>query len=171
MILLQRRGWAALLPRLALGAVQRVRRIIWMFTRPRTTGARGICLDRESRLILVRHSYVRGWFLPGGAPKAGEPLSDALLRELREELGMIGYGAVTRFFEVEQHASGKRDRQTVFLVEGVSFVPRLSLEIEAVAAFALDQLPEELHPSTSYKLERWQNLDRNWSGILVPDEG
>ncbi len=35
------------------------------FTRGMTLGVRGMVLDDADRIFLVRHSYVRGWHMPG----------------------------------------------------------------------------------------------------------
>src|ERR1700744_1578953 len=43
---------------------------------------------RDGKVLLVRHSYVSGWLLPGGGVARGEPAEDAILREMREEIGM-----------------------------------------------------------------------------------
>ena len=37
----------------------------------------------------MRHSYQPGWHLPGGGVGAGEPPAEAVLRELKEEVGLI----------------------------------------------------------------------------------
>ena len=52
--------------------------------------ALGACalVAREGRVLLVRHSYVRGWLLPGGGVGRGEAPADAIVRELREEIGL-----------------------------------------------------------------------------------
>ena len=37
-----------------------------------TVGVRGAIIDEHNRVFLVRHTYVRGWHLPGGGVEVGE---------------------------------------------------------------------------------------------------
>ena len=62
---------------------------VWFrFSRPMTLGARVAVLDSQGQVLLVKHTYTRGWLLPGGGVEEGEELEDALLREITEECGM-----------------------------------------------------------------------------------
>jgi len=54
---------------------------------PTAFGAHGLLVNREGKVLLARHTYMRGLSLVGGGVGRGEPPEQALLRELREELG------------------------------------------------------------------------------------
>lgn len=54
---------------------------------PVALGAHAMLFDSNGRVLLVRHSYQPGLSFPGGGVGRAEPPVDAVLRELREELG------------------------------------------------------------------------------------
>ncbi len=53
--------------------------------RPLTMGVRGAVFDPHGRIFLVRHTYVPGWYMPGGGVDPGETVVEALKREMIEE--------------------------------------------------------------------------------------
>lgn len=57
-------------------------------TSPVAFGVCAIVDEGEGQVILVKHTYQRGWHLPGGGVGRGEPPANAILRELREEIGL-----------------------------------------------------------------------------------
>jgi 8-oxo-dGTP pyrophosphatase MutT (NUDIX family) len=60
----------------------------WRMARPSLSGVNVIALDAAGRVLLVRHSYGKGWWtLPGGGLRSGEEPLAAALREFAEELG------------------------------------------------------------------------------------
>ena len=137
--------------RIALGAFQRMRRTIWFARRPRTFGAHAVAVTSRSTIVLVKLRYAPGWRLPGGGRKEGEDPSQAVLRELREEIGMTFHGEVRLVSELQETADFKRDTASLFIVRDVEYSPRWSLEVEAVTEAALHKLPPDLSPRTA----RW----------------
>ena len=54
---------------------------------PTSFGALAL-VEQANKLVLVRQSYSEGWHLPGGGVQRGEPPARAVLRELKEEIGL-----------------------------------------------------------------------------------
>lgn len=53
-----------------------------------TLGAMALLTRTDGAILLVRHSYRTGWGLPGGLVDRRERPADALVREVREEVGL-----------------------------------------------------------------------------------
>lgn len=60
---------------------------------PVAFGVCAVAQNAEGRVLLVRHRYMRGWQLPGGGVGRNEPPAEAILRELKEEVGLISSDA------------------------------------------------------------------------------
>lgn len=132
--------------------LNRACRVYWRIAKPRTFGVRALVFDAGGRVLLVRHTYDKYWYLPGGGMKRGEPADAALKRELREELGIAAlaierlHGTFTSTFE------GKRDTIAVFVARAETIGARQRLEIAAAGWFALDALPPEISPATARRI-------------------
>lgn len=57
-------------------------------SRPMTLGVRAAVENEAGHVFMVRHTYVKGWHMPGGGVERGEPALEALRRELVEEAGV-----------------------------------------------------------------------------------
>jgi 8-oxo-dGTP pyrophosphatase MutT (NUDIX family) len=133
--------------RVALTAAHQLLKLKWLVRRPRTYGAHALALTPERNVMLVKLRYAPGWRLPGGGRSKTEEPDAAVLRELREEIGMISHGRVRLAREVAQHVDFKRDLASLFVVDNVEYrPPRWSWEVESVRETALDQLPADLAP-------------------------
>ena len=109
-----------------------------------TLGVRGVVLDADNRVFLVRHGYVAGWHLPGGGVEVGETFLEALTRELFEE-GRIQLSAEPELHGVflNSHVS-PRDHVAVFVIKRFTQdrPPTPNSEIVETGFFARDALPE-----------------------------
>lgn len=149
----------------ALRGYMLVRSIGWFVTRPQTRGVRAIAITPQGQVVLVRHSYIKGWHLPGGGHERGESAEEAALRELREEAGMVSHGVIRILGTLQHQPNFRRDTVTLVLVEQVTFVFRPSLEIVEAHAFDLDALPFEITSGTARRLAEWREgraVAENW---------
>lgn len=135
--------------RVVLTAGHQLLKAGWFVRRPRTFGAHALALTPTRKLILVKLRYAEGWRLPGGGRRADEDPKGAVLRELREEIGMTSHGAVRLACELEQATDFKQDLAALLIVEDVRFSPpRWSWEVERVMECELDDLPDDIAPIT-----------------------
>ncbi|MFZ2103247.1 MAG: NUDIX domain-containing protein [Oricola sp.] len=129
----------------------------FLLTRPMTLGVRAIATDGEGRVLLVKHTYVAGWHLPGGGVESGETVWQALAKELREEAN-AEFGASPRLHSVHfNNRVTRRDHVMVFHCLDVRQVARKTPDREIVAAefFAFDALPEGVTQSTAQRLQEF----------------
>lgn len=143
-----------------------LRRLVWRLFGPRTIGIRGLVVDEDGRVLLVRHSYGKPtWHLPGGGVKRRESLVEALARELREEVGVTITGPVRLLGTYSNMTEGKSDHISVFVVDrwerpgAADAGASGDAEIEAIARFRPDELPAEVSPGTRRRIHEWAKGD------------
>ena len=136
---------------LAVYAFQAVRRAGWFVTRPQAVGVHGIPLTPGGQIVLVKLSYAAGWRLPGGGKKSGEGELAAIIRELREEIGMVDHESLEPVCGFKHRPDYRHGTATLFVVRGVRYHPRWSLEVKEVREFDPLALPPDTARVT-YKL-------------------
>jgi len=97
--------------------LRRLFHLYWRFARGMTLGVRGVVVDGDNRVFLVKHSYVAGWHLPGGGVEVGETLLEAVVREVREETALaVEPVALAGYREaIVRDAEGRIERHFVIL--------------------------------------------------------
>jgi ADP-ribose pyrophosphatase YjhB (NUDIX family) len=134
--------------------MRRVFHAYWRFSRGLTLGVRGLILDGEGRVFLVKHSYMAGWHLPGGGVEEGETLLEALERELREE-GNIEPSAPPVLHAVYfNRRASRRDHVALYVLRSFrqTAPPQPNHEIVAHGFFATHELPHDTSRATRERI-------------------
>lgn len=136
----------------------------WLFLlkRPLTLGVRVALENEKGEFLLVRHTYVKGWYLPGGGVELGETCDDAARKEVWEEAGIRMQGDLSLFGLYYNLAASPRDHVVLYhLVEDhtvADFKP--NREIAEAGFFSEDDLPEEITKATKRRIEEIRGLSK-----------
>ena len=123
-------------------------------TRGKTLGVRGLVLDDRGRVLLIEHTYVEGWWLPGGGVDAGETSQAAVARELREEAGVNPLETPKLLSVHSNEAFFPGDHVLLFRVDRWDHCQAASQgEIKNVGFFAPDALPDNTNRGTRRRIQ------------------
>jgi ADP-ribose pyrophosphatase YjhB (NUDIX family) len=138
----------------AARATRPLMHLYWRMSRGLTLGVRGLVIDGQGRVFLVKHTYVTGWHLPGGGVEPGETVADALARELKEEGNIELHGAPEQFGIYFQPTASQRDHVVLFVVRDFCqpAPPAPDQEIMAHGFFARDALPPDTTRATRARI-------------------
>jgi ADP-ribose pyrophosphatase YjhB (NUDIX family) len=142
------------LPRRRKSLRDRIMHASFLLTRPMTLGVRGVALDAENRVMLVRHGYTPGWHFPGGGVEAGETCEYALGREMEEEACLVVEPPLTLHGLFHNVHVSPRDHVAVYVVRRFRATGERKPdgEIQEARFFALDALPEGTTRATRARL-------------------
>ncbi len=146
-----------------LRLIYTLQRVYLFFVRPLTVGVR-IMMIQDGKVLLLRQTYMDGWFMPGGGIKRGETFEQAARREAREEVGaelkeISLVGAYTNFTE------WKSDHNVLFLSKDFTWSGQHDWEVAEIRLFPLDALPEKLWPGHYRRLQEYH------AGVPSPQFG
>jgi ADP-ribose pyrophosphatase YjhB (NUDIX family) len=121
--------------------------------RPIRMGVRVMMIEGD-KVWLVSHTYLTGWYLPGGGLKKWETLDQAARREAHEETG-AELGEITLLGVFTSYIQWKTDHTSVFLCKDFRFTGKSDAEIAELRAFPLNDLPQGMYPVHGRLLEKY----------------
>lgn len=131
----------------------RLLNVYFRLARGMTLGVRAACFDDEGRIFLVRHTYVPGWYMPGGGVEIEETAAEAIAKELREE-GNLELLEEPELLHVYLNTTvSRRDHVLFYRARVRQTALRLpDREIAESGFFCLDALPEGVTRATIDRL-------------------
>jgi len=117
-------------------------KLYWFVFRPKTTGVKCV-LRYGDKILLIKNSYgLKLWTLPGGGVKRNESVRDAVIREVREEVG-ITIKDLRECGSLFYDGNYKRNTIWVFATQVFSGQFEIDdLEVEEAKWFLQDKLPQ-----------------------------
>lgn len=138
-------------------------RLYCFIFRPKTLGVR-VMLIQNGQVLLIRQTYMSGWFMPGGGVKRGETLEDTARREAREEVG-AEMGSISLLGAYTYFGEHKSDHNALFLCTDFTVSGAQDNEIAEAHFFPLDDLPDGLQSGHRRRLEEYH------AGATIPQFG
>ncbi|MBO6729429.1 MAG: NUDIX domain-containing protein [Maricaulis sp.] len=126
----------------------------WRVKRGTTLGVRVLAQRDDGAIMLVKHTYISGWHLPGGGVERGELAEIAAERELEEEAGLNARGRLQLVGIFANHRFFRGDHVILYAaMEAVDCEPAEQGEIAERAWFALDNLPPDVSGATLRRIQ------------------
>jgi len=147
-----------------IGFLYSVRTFILSKLKIKTSGVR-VVLEKEGKVLLVKHRYHPCWSLPGGGIKKGESKQEAGKREVSEECGIIVDGFANNLGEYFSTQEGRDDTVTVLVARLWSDRGKRpwSFEIKKCSFFDIHSLPEDASVATKKRIDEYLSGKRNFN--------
>lgn len=132
-----------------------VRSCAFYLINAKTVGARALVIKNDE-VLLVKHTYQKGWCTIGGGVKKNESPREAIVRELLEEVGVIALEKPD-LFAIYHNINERKDDYVAFYIvknfdmQKTSYSP----EIAEKKWFSLVELPSDTTPSTLRRIEEF----------------
>ncbi|MEL6473966.1 MAG: NUDIX domain-containing protein [Pseudomonadota bacterium] len=137
------------------------------FSRSVTFGVRAIVSNERGEVLVVRHTYVDGLYLPGGGVERNETAYDAIQRELIEEAGVKILDLPKLFGVYSNHHVFRNDHVVCFHIQNWQQVEMTSQgEISEVLWIDPEAPPTDCTPGTKRRLKAlvagWESDHAFW---------
>lgn len=125
----------------------------------KTVGARALVLQ-NNQVLLLKHTYGRGWYTVGGTVEGGESPMHCLIRELKEEVGIELQKNPTLIGVYYNNSHRRHDYVVLYLVKDFTMREVFCAEVAEKRWFPLEikALPEDISPGTLRRVEEYLGL-------------
>ncbi|HXZ67457.1 MAG TPA: NUDIX domain-containing protein [Alphaproteobacteria bacterium] len=144
---------------LILRVLYRIRLAYRRLARPLTLGVRCIVVREDGHVLMVRHTYMPGWYLPGGGVDKGESIEAAVARELYEEVGVVPLERPQLFHTYSNFREHKSDHIVLYALRRFKIEPNPNHEIAEHGFFDPTTPPEATSEATRRRLLEWRRLE------------
>jgi len=128
--------------------------VVSLTSRAMTLGVRIFVQDADGRVLLVKHTYLEGWHLPGGGVERGETIFQAAEKELFEETGFKPTAPMKLFYFYKNPDHSKFDHVALLTADltpnAVEFFP--NSEISEIGFYSPESLPEDATQATRKRI-------------------
>lgn len=125
-------------------------------SRPMTLGVRAAVKNADGEVLLVRHTYVKGLYFPGGGVERGETVLESLTREIEEEAGIRLTGTPDWAGIFSNHRTMKNDHVCFYTIEAANWESTghdpIGREISEIVWCDPANPPEDATPGTRRRL-------------------
>jgi 8-oxo-dGTP pyrophosphatase MutT (NUDIX family) len=149
------------LKQLFFSVAREVKNTLFAIFSIKTLGARALVIKRN-KVLLIRHTYMSGWYTIGGAVDVGESVLQAIKRELNEEGGISVIGDGLKLFNIYYSNKERHDDYVVFYICD-NFDEQDFVDIGEIAEkkwFPLSELPTDISLSTKMRINEYLGITK-----------
>ncbi len=137
-----------------------LRKKYWKILKIETFGVR-VLVFKDNKVLLVKHRYGNFWVMPGGGINKNENATQAALRELKEEAGIISDQIDFKLGQYKNNTGGKNDNISCFVITNFKEIENFRrnfidyLEIGDMAWFNIENLPSDISGPTKARISEF----------------
>ena len=143
-----------------LRAFYNIRLAYRRIVRPLTLGVRCFVVREDGHVLMVRHTYMPGWYLPGGGVDKGESIEAAVARELYEEVGVTPLERPQLFHTYSNFREHKSDHIVLYSLKHFRIEPNPNAEIAEHGFFDPATPPQGSTDATKRRLAEWRGVEK-----------
>lgn len=148
----------------AARALRPVQRSWWRLRRPTVMGVSAMVVNEAGAILLVRHTYMRGWHFPGGGVGKRETVLAALHRELAEEIGVTATREPELVGVYTNPADPRASHVAFYRIDRYEMDYKPNLEIAEWRFFAPDALPPDAGRGPRHRVAEMKG-ERSFDGV------